>query len=168
MPVKHAHSSLALFLTIVACGPQDAGNVDALFGTYSEIPAGISNQNTSISRNYVIQEDGTFLIQGYKNCGADELQPEEYQWVRHGDDAIEVLFPDADEGAIESWRITRGADCNQIVVEWYQGGKPVKKLAVTRGEVCVEPTPPCPGSTCESCRTVWCDEPPPACVAASS
>jgi hypothetical protein len=158
---------LVLLVTGAACGPEGTEKIDALFGTYSALPAGISNRNTYTVRNFVIEPDGTFVIGGYFQCGAGIGTPEELRWVRRGDEAIDVRFPDAGEGGIDTWRISRGADCNQIRVESRREGEAVGDAFYARGEVCLEMLPPCPGGHCDSCGTVWCDGPPPPCDAAT-
>jgi len=154
---------LVLLAAGTACGPEGAEKIDVLFGTYGELAVGISNPLTSVVRNFVINEDGTFVINGHSSCGVKTTEPKEYKWVRHGDDAIDVLFPDAGEGGIDTWRISRGADCNQIRVDPLVNGESSYDYPLARGEVCLEVLPPCPGSTCNSCGTVWCDGPPSPC-----
>ena len=154
---------LAMFGMLAACGPEVAEKIDLLFGTYSDPPAGVANQNSSFVVHYMIRPDGKFLIGGYYDCGANKSEPKEYQWVRHDETTIDVLFPDAGEGGVDTWRISRGGDCNQISVQRRREGEDLGIGFYQRGEVCLEELPPCPGSNCESCKTVWCDGPPPPC-----
>ena len=154
---------LAIFGAVVACGPEGPEKIDLLFGTYSSPTAGISNQNSTTVTHYEIRADGTFVIGGFYGCGASKATMKEYTWVRHGEAAIDVLFPDASEGGIDTWRITRGVDCNQIHVERRREGESVGDRDYQRGEVCLDVLPPCPGTQCDSCKTVWCDGPPPPC-----
>ena len=163
MPLIEPHRLLALLVAVAACGPEDTEKIDVLFGTYGSLPVDFSNMNTSAVKNYVINEDGTFIIDGYYQCGAKTSTAREYNWVRHGEDAIDVLFPDAGEGGIDTWRISRGADCNQIRLEPRVKGEAFHAYPLARGEVCLKVLPPCPGSNCDACGTVWCDGPPPPC-----
>lgn len=163
MSVIKPNRLLGLLLAASACGPEGGEKIDILFGTYGSLPVDFSNVNTSTVKNYVINEDGTFVIDGDYQCGAKTVDPKEYRWVRHGEDAIDVLFPDAGEGGIDTWRISRGADCNQIRLEPRVKGEAFDAYPLARGKICLEVLPPCPGSTCNSCGTVWCDGPPPPC-----
>jgi len=163
MPLIKPQHLLTMFGMLSACGPEGAEKIDLLFGTYSDSPAGVSSQNSSFIVHYVISPDGKFLIGGYYNCGANKSEPKEYQWVRHDETTINVLFPDAGEGGVDTWRISRGDDCNQIRVELRREGETVGEARYPRGEVCLEVLPPCPGTQCDACGTVWCDGPPPPC-----
>ena len=66
---------------------------------------------------------------------------------------------------VDEWTLERGDSCNVLeVTKWLNGGV-FETSRLNRGDLCLQELPPCdpPGSQCDRCETIWCDEPPPPC-----
>ncbi len=158
------------FLT-AACGPETNDNDksdDWLLGVFSNRNVGDSSPGLDGVGRYEFRDDGTLTIGGVSGCEKNIVTvTDEYQWTRKGDDAVVVELPE--DSAVEEWRISPGSDCSWVQVEWLQDDEVANTTGWIRGAVCMKELPPCPeGTSCETCETIWCDEPPPPCEGESS
>lgn len=159
MPIFRA--PFALLVATLACGPEAPVDPDWMLGLYSREYPGQLDHNVNSGRHYEIRSDGTFVVTGTHRCGTVELPRENHTWKRVADDAIEVQFTGSAEERLP-WRITPGADCNEILVQQSTETDSYPPSPIVRGAVCVRPEQGCTEGEC-FCETYWCDEPPPAC-----
>ncbi|HRI10539.1 MAG TPA: hypothetical protein PKW35_22115 [Nannocystaceae bacterium] len=156
---------LALVATIPGCGPDEAAQQTEstwMLGIWSSESVGWLTNNCGVSM-FDIRKDGTFFDGGYV-CGT-EFEPKfdtEYVWEHDGEDVI-VVRPIGSNPA-DGWRITRGDDCETIVVAQIVGDTIFSPGLMYRGAVCMKDRGPCMDmGECEAYETVWCDGPPPPC-----
>jgi hypothetical protein len=134
-----------------------------MLGTFST--RGVPHRSVGLTSlgHYIFHEDGT--LEEIAITGCEENQEEllqVYEWSRAGDALVIVDMPDGD--TFEEWLVTLGDTCNTLEVDQIQDGESSGGFPLTRGAVCMKELPPCPeGTSCDSCETVWCDEPPPPC-----
>jgi hypothetical protein len=155
---------LALVAALLsACGPQARDDGDWMLGTFSDPGPGLRSAGPIGLRHYEFHDDGTLSVIGVTECGDNNEELRfEAEWVQQGQDEIVVELPEED--AIDAWLITPAPECGSVQVEWLQEGAVENTTSWTRGIVCTRELPACAeGTSCESCETVWCDEPPPPC-----
>lgn len=159
-------SALVLAMAAMGCGPESHDKADEwMLGTFSTVAVPFSDLNLNAVRHYEFREDGVLVRGGLSDCGEEEITPEEFTWERVGDNVIEVVLPASGSG-IDAWRFTVGSDCD-VLFDDLRAGQPLGDPSVLyRGAVCLQALGPgCqPGETeCNSCESIWCDEPPPEC-----
>ena len=171
MLVINRCSLVVLLLLAAACGPEskDKDDTDWILGVFSNRDVRDDSVGLSSVAHYEFRDDGTLIGTVLRNCAENSEEPLfEYEWTRESDDAVLVELPDED-GVDNTWRMVPGSDCTWLRVESLQDGEFVDYTGWTRGAVCMKELPPCPeGTSCETCETVWCDEPPPPCEGESS
>jgi hypothetical protein len=155
----------ALSIAVVgstACGPDANEKSDWIVDTFSSRDVNDRTLGLSALEHYEFLENGTLLVSSVSECEENlEGEADEYNWTRDGDNLVIVEMPA--DSIFEEWRITPGKDCTRVRVDPIQHGETAGSYGLTRGEVCMQKLPPCPeGTSCESCETIWCDEPPPA------
>ncbi len=163
MPVKPA---LLLCVSLASgCGDDLAGTSDWMVGVYSDRMPGLQNSHDVYVDQYEIRADGTFLVHALRVCGSNTFTEKAYTWEHLDADTIKVKFPEGAPGGFEAWHISRGKDCNEILVGYENHGEVFVEVPYQRGAVCLERVT-CPSGTveCDYCKTVWCDEPPPPCA----
>lgn len=144
----------------LSCGPDSGG--DWGIGIYSDYTAGSKGLIPSVA-HYDVRADGTVVF-SFVDTDDVETVVETRTWVRRDEFTIDILFPEAGEGATEAWRLTPDT-CERVNVTWIKGGEPSLETGLYRGAVCVERLPPCPdpGIECDSAKTVWCEGVTPPC-----
>lgn len=150
----------------LACGPEAVEHGDWMLGTFSL--TGAEHVVTGSTTRYVIHEDQVLELVDIHGCGANrEELVDEYPWKHNEGDSIDVYEPGGgryDFMGVQAWRLRETDDCNRLEVEEIRDGRVVGELPFFRGAICMEDLPPCePGRECDSCKTVWCDEPPAPC-----
>jgi len=67
-------------------------------------------------------------------------------------------------GSADRWRISRGSDCNRLLLEDFQGSNEISEKELYRGKVRLLEGRMCPiGSNCDANVSAYCGDPPPAC-----
>ena len=158
MPIFRA--PFALLVATLACAPEAPVDPDWMLGVYSAQSAGHVDHSFGSEARYEIRADGTFVVTGTFRCGMADLEPQIHAWKRVADDAIEVQFTGGE--ADLPWRITPGADCNEILVQRITATNSEDAYPIVRGAVCFRTESGCTEGEC-FCETYWCDDPPPAC-----
>ncbi len=144
-----------------------------MLGTWSSESVGFESNGCAIT-HIIFEKDGK-AFRGSPRCGAGftytgELT--ELTWERDGDDAVILHFPEGEDPS-DAWRLSVGEhpitgrpECNALRLEEIRDGVHYGgQLLYSRGAVCTEDLGPCPEGqgSCESYRTVWCDEQPEKC-----
>jgi len=149
----------------IACGPEAKDANDWMLGVFSNVVVGDMSLNLSGVTHYEFKDDGRLLIGGVSECGKNiKSDDDEYRWEQTGSDTILVELPESGSG-IDAWQIRTLDDCNAVIIEELREGTVIDGYSLTRGAVCLsDDLPPCEqGTSCESCKSVWCDEAPPEC-----
>lgn len=155
----------------IGCGPEASQPNDD-----SWVLEGFSDREPGVEaidvESWAFEPDGTVVVtraRGASSCGS-EVELDEYRWTSAGTSTVELL--DFDDETFHGFSYARvlfriGSTCTNVdLIEVIDGEEHVRGH-YARGEVCLEPDPPCPaGETCNSvgCRTVWCDDEPPGCA----
>jgi hypothetical protein len=148
-----------------ACGPK-TDDVSWAVGEYS----GASEEGFStLSVDRLdIHDDGTLRFFSVGQCWVAESENHvrEYLWEPEREAVIRVYHPDGEqvEGRDEL-RISPGSECSSIDIARIRNGEVTSTQSMYRGALClIPPSETCSdGPQCDSCETVWCSEPPPAC-----
>lgn len=166
--VKRGLVLAGVFAGVIGCGPTISEDPSWIVGTFS---TGIPNvANTDVTRHR-FHEDGTVTIESEFSCGGG-LRSWTMRWSPSGDDAVLVEAADGEEPynfGFNRPTFSRTNDCQRPVrfQSFRDDGSPAIGGDLVRGELCTQPLPPCepPGSQCDTCMLVWCDdeEEPPTC-----
>lgn len=156
---------ILISLVGLACGPEAKQANDWMLGTFSNPGPGSMRLGLNTVAHYEFEDDGTLLVGGVRECGENVRKDEkEYEWEQTHPDTLRVALPDNGSG-VDAWQIRSLDDCNTVTIEELRQGTVLNVSSLTRGAVCLsDEVPPCEqGTSCESCKSVWCDEAPPEC-----
>lgn len=160
---------LLVSLAVAACGPESNATDDAndwMIGTFSNREIGDMSIGLSGVGHYVFESDGLLLVGGVHDCSQNlESDSQEHRWKKGNSDGSIVVQLPASESGVDAWQFRAMGACDSIYFEELRQGVVVGVTSLTRGAVCLsDALPPCAdGTSCETCKTVWCDEDPPAC-----
>lgn len=151
-------------LWLSACRPHIVERGDWMIGTFSLVGEDEVVPGT-ISR-YTLDEDGAFESVNLDSCQNDDEQVTgEYVWKYDESDIVGLFEPNGgDVGGFDEWRLEPTEDCNELLVQFVDGGRVVGESPFYRGIMCMQDLGPCdPGTECDGCKTIWCDGSPPPC-----
>lgn len=147
------------------CGPERTSVEETwMLGTFSNRAPGLTSQDSALT-HYEVHADFRFLIVDVTGCGENiATVREEHRWESTADDVIEVDVQD-EESVLDAYRVRRGPSCDRVSFEQVFGPEISGPDNFPRGAVCMRDLPPCgPDEVeCDSCETIWCDEPWPEC-----
>jgi hypothetical protein len=151
-------------LAATACGPESKDANDWMIGVFSSPGPGNMSLGLDSVTHYEFLEDGTLLVGGVSGCASNAPRDSEARaWIAVGKNSLRIDDP-APGSVIEAWSISRGQSCGDILVDTIIAGQVTDTTSWTRGEVCLQELSPCAeGTSCETCKTVWCDDEPPDC-----
>lgn len=154
-----------LFLALAAAGCSPGDSSPWILGTFSNVRVGVQSHTSEPVTHYEFREDGALVIRVLKSCEPNRgTVDDELQWSTEGDSL--VVAEVTDNTFLEALHFKPGENCNRLQVNMVDNGTPSVGLPLWRGAVCFNKLPPCPpdAQQCDSCETVWCDEPPPPCT----